>query len=107
MRVTDNPCMRLTPDQVHAIKQTAHHLLSPDARFIPFGSRTDDTRRGGDIDLLFETQRQLDNRALTAGAIYTALIRQLGDRKIDILLKDACTANAPVIQNAIETGVEL
>ncbi len=99
--------MRLTPDQVQAIKLAAHTVLDKDARVTLFGSRTDDQRRGGDIDLMFETPLRLGNRVATQGQLYVALIRQLGDRKIDLLLKDADTPEAPVMRIARETGIML
>jgi hypothetical protein len=40
-------------------------------------------------------------------ALYVGLIRQLGDRKIDVLLKDAATPDAPVLRVALETGIAL
>jgi predicted nucleotidyltransferase len=99
--------MRLTQDQVQAIKLTAQSVLGADASVTLFGSRTDDQRRGGDIDLLFETPNQLENKVAVQGQIYVALIHQLGDRKIDVLLKDANTAEAPVMRIARETGLRL
>ena len=99
--------MRLNSDQVQAIKQTAQRVLGDDARVTLFGSRTNDALRGGDIDLLFETPRQLDDRVAATGQLYVTLIRHLGDRKIDVLLKDAATAEAPVMRMARETGVVL
>lgn len=99
--------MRLTPDQIDAIKQTAHAVLGADARVTLFGSRVDDAKKGGDIDLLFETDQQVANRATTIGQIYVALIRKLGDRKIDILLKDMATPAAPVLEIARQTGIQL
>lgn len=99
--------MRLTPDQVQAIKFAAQTVLGDDARVTLFGSRTDDQRRGGDIDLLFETPRHLDNKVATQGQLYVALVRQLGDRKVDVLLKDANTLEAPVMKVARETGIRL
>lgn len=99
--------MRLTPEQIQAIKQTAHAVLGEDARVTLFGSRVDDHRRGGDIDLLFETSQRVAHRAQTLNALYVALIRRLGDRKLDILLKDAATPDAPVLRLARETGVRL
>ncbi len=74
---------------------------------ILFGSRVDDAKKGGDIDLLFETDHPVSNRAAMIGAIYAALIRRLGDRKIDILLKDSATPSAPVLDIAKQTGIQL
>lgn len=99
--------MRLTQQQIASIKQTAHAVLGEDARVILFGSRVDDAKKGGDIDLLFETDQRVKNRAAAVGAIYVALIRQLGDRKIDILLKDSATPPAPVLDIARQTGIQL
>lgn len=99
--------MRLTPDQIASIKQTAHAVLGEDASVTLFGSRADDGRRGGDIDLLFETSQHVTHRTQTLNALYVALIRRLGDRKLDILLKDAATPDAPVLRAARETGVLL
>jgi predicted nucleotidyltransferase len=99
--------MRLTAEQIRSIKQVAHGVLGDDARVVLFGSRTDDNRRGGDIDLLFQTPRQLPSRVAALDALYVGLIRQLGDRKIDVLLKDAATPDAPVLRVALETGIAL
>lgn len=99
--------MRLTPEQIDAIKQSAYAVLGADARVTLFGSRVDDSKKGGDIDLLFETDQLLENRATTLGALYVALIRKLGDRKIDILLKDIATPTAPVLAIARQTGILL
>jgi predicted nucleotidyltransferase len=99
--------MRLTHDQIQAIKQTAHDILGDDSRVILFGSRTDDTKKGGDIDLLFEINHTLDSRAATTGELYVSLIRKLGDRRIDILLKDASTPEAPVLEIARQNGIQL
>lgn len=105
--IPDNAPMRLGSEQIQAIERTAQDGLGDDARVILFGSRTDDKRRGGDIDLLFKTPHRLDNRIAAAGRLYAGLIRQPADRKIDVLLKDAATAEAPVMRIARETGVIL
>ncbi len=99
--------MRLNQEQIQSIKQTAQTVLGEDARVILFGSRVDDAKKGGDIDLLFETDQLVSNRATILGAIYVALIRQLGDRKIDVLLKDRASPPAPVFELARRTGVQL
>ncbi len=38
-------------------------------------TRVDDAKKGGDIDLLFETDHWVSNRATAMGSIYVALIR--------------------------------
>ena len=99
--------MRLTSEQTNIIKDTAYSVLGEGSRVILFGSRVDVEKKGGDIDLLFETEHILDNRVNAIGALYAALIRKLGDRKIDILLKDPKTPNAAVLEIARQTGIEL
>jgi predicted nucleotidyltransferase len=99
--------MRLTSEQIEAIKQTAISVLGAESRVILFGSRADDAQKGGDIDLLFETDHLVDNRATTIGALYVGLIRKLGDRKIDIILKDIATPTASVLETARQTGIQL
>jgi len=99
--------MRLTTDQVQAIRQAARGVLGDDVRVSVFGSMALDDRRGGDIDLLIETEARLVNRAKVLCQLYGALTLALGDRKIDVILKDANTPPAPVFEIAKRTGVML
>ena len=99
--------MRLTAEQIDLIKKAANRALGVSSRIWLFGSRADDTRRGGDIDLLVETDTELANRAQAICKIYSAIIMVLGERKVDILLKDGRTPNAPVFEIAKRTGVLL
>ena len=43
--------MRLTQRQIQAIKQVAAEVFGCNAKTYLFGSRVDDSQRGGDIDL--------------------------------------------------------
>ena len=104
---SENAVMRLSPDQVQAIRHTAQKVLGEGAHVSVFGSMALDNRRGGDIDLLFETEAPLANRAKVLCQLYGALTLALGDRKIDVLLKDANTPFAPVFEIAKRTGVPL
>ena len=99
--------MRLTPDQTHAIRQTARQVLGEGARVRVFGSMAIDERRGGDIDLFFETDAALADRAMTICQLSGALTFALGDRKIDIILQDANTPPARIFDIAKRTGVLL
>ena len=99
--------MRLQPAQIDAIRRVAHQTIGPQVTIWLFGSRANSELRGGDIDLLLETDTIIANRAQAICAIGGALWRALGDRKIDILIKDPRTPDAPIFKIAKETGVML
>ena len=99
--------MRLTPDQINAIRHAATRVLGPDARVRVFGSRARTECKGGDIDLFFETDAALENRAKSICQLTGAITMALGDRKIDVILKDANTPPAPIFEIAQRTGVSL
>ncbi|MGM0477514.1 MAG: nucleotidyltransferase domain-containing protein [Pseudomonadota bacterium] len=99
--------MRLTDEQQTTIRRTAEELFGPAARVSLFGSRVDDTKRGGDIDLLVETDEVLDNRATTAARFAARLQRQLGDRRIDVIIIDPRTRQQPIHEVARSTGKPL
>jgi predicted nucleotidyltransferase len=64
-----------------------------------FGSRLDDARGGGDIDLLIPTQLPAAEAARKRLDLLADLWIALGERKIDILLDDG-EVDAPVYQRA-------
>lgn len=99
--------MRLTETQRVAIKNSVANLIGAESRIWLFGSRTDDAKRGGDIDLLIETDRILPSRVAVLCRLEGNLVKKLGDRKIDILLKDARTPEAPIYRAAREHGLLL
>lgn len=99
--------MRLTPDQAQITKSTVSRVLGAENRIWLFGSRVDDELRGGDIDLLVETDAQFPNRAKVLCKLHGALILALGNRKLDVLLKDGRTSEAPIFNIAKRTGVLL
>lgn len=93
--------MRLKDGEIHAIK-TIVHALDSGARIFLFGSRVDDTKRGGDIDLLILSSalEERDTRAIRIG-----LCRALGEQKIDLVI--ARDARKPFVQIALAEGKEL
>ena len=99
--------MRLTTHQVQAIRHVAQRVLGHNARVRVFGSRARDDGKGGDIDLFFETDLALENRAKSICQLTGAITMALGDRKIDVILKDASTPPAPIFEIALRTGVLL
>ena len=99
--------MRLISDQVQAIRRTARQVLGEAARVKVFGSMAMDDRKGGDNELFFDTDLALANRAKAICQLHGALTFALGDRKIDVILKDANTPPASIFEIAQRTGVLL
>jgi predicted nucleotidyltransferase len=98
--------MRLANEEQSVISNTIYQS-DADAQIFLFGSRVDDSKRGGDVDLLIETEAVVPSRVGALCQLEGALVVRLGNRKIDILLKDASTADAPIYHAARQTGVLL
>ena len=99
--------MRLTDEQVQIIRQVARQQLGDTVEVTLFGSRVFDDKKGGDIDLFFETEQVLANKANAICQLYAALIMKLGDRKIDVVIKDADSSDQPIYEIAKRTGIKL
>ena len=67
--------MRLTPKQARVILECLRQQFGADAQVKLFGSRLNDSSRGGDVDLLVETAAAptLHQRALATMALEQAL----------------------------------
>jgi len=81
--------MRLTEKQQQVIL-SAFHRRDAQAKIYLFGSRVDDQKRGGDIDLLVESSML---RRQEMRQIRREIIDQIGEQKIDIVLPDATNEN--------------
>ncbi|WP_069472329.1 nucleotidyltransferase domain-containing protein [Candidatus Marithrix sp. Canyon 246] len=93
--------MRITSKQLQAIKQTIHNF-DPQALIYLFGSRVDDNKKGGDIDLLVFSQH-LDFRMQRK--IKIKLYELIGEQKIDLII--AKDNSKPFIQLALQQAVLL
>ncbi|KFI21806.1 nucleotidyltransferase domain-containing protein [Nitrosococcus oceani] len=82
--------MRLTIPERRALIEAARECFGPEACVFLFGSRTDDLRRGGDIDLLIELPESLSaEEAARIRARFVAQVwRRLGERKLDVVLAE-------------------
>ena len=82
--------MRLTEDEINNIKKSVLSLDEHAGVYL-FGSRVDDSQRGGDIDLLI-TSRRLKKRDLRT--IRREFFDRFGEQKMDLLLDAGDTNNA-------------
>jgi predicted nucleotidyltransferase len=95
--------MRLTSKEKAAIALAGRECFPPRSAIRLFGSRLDDSRRGGDIDLLVETPAPLAPETLVEqrNRFIARLYRLLGEQRIDVLI---APANAPDDRPIIETA---
>lgn len=99
--------MRLSSFQVSKIKESVEAVLGAEAEVILFGSRVDDSAKGGDIDLFVETARQIENRGSAAARIAAKIQMAIGDQKIDVILVDALTPYQTIHKQAKAQGIAL
>lgn len=98
--------MRLTTRERTIIVQTIAATFGQEAKLWLFGSRVDDNKRGGDIDLYVETtesSQMLQKRM----AVMATLQMQLGDQKIDLLVRSLTEEEKSIHRIAKQTGVRL
>lgn len=78
--------MRLSIKEKDCILKTAELVFGAQSSVYLFGSRTDDNKRGGDIDLYIATQSELDDKLNKKIMFLVKLKNQLGDQKIDLVI---------------------
>lgn len=102
--------MRLTDAQRRAIIEETARRLGPDARVGLFGSRVDDSARGGDVDLFIETPAPMPPAELVARRtrFISKLYRSLDEQRIDAVITTRGEPDArPVVAAARNTGILL
>ena len=101
--------MRLTAQQQATVRATVLETFGSGAQVRLFGSRADDNRRGGDIDLLVTTpERDVQVLMRAEIALLTKLQNQLGEQKIDLLLDyPSRKVRPPILGIAMQTGILL
>ena len=90
---------RVTPN--HSLNRT--HC----GRLRLFGSRTNDSAKGGDIDLLVESDQVVEQPALVAARIGALLQLELGDQRIDVVIAAPNLPDQAIHQTARATGIML
>jgi len=81
--------VRLTDEQVSLFKNQLSKL-SQRAKIYLFGSRVDDSKKGGDIDLLIVAD---DITKRDIRKVRVAFFKKFGEQKLDILLDDGSFSN--------------
>jgi predicted nucleotidyltransferase len=100
--------MRVTSKYVKAIKDAATVVFGESAEIRLFGSRTDDHKKGGDIDLLIQLKREISRKEQYQLKIMflVQLKKIIGDQKIDVIIDNGQQPSA-IIQEAYKEGILL
>jgi len=77
--------MRLSTNQILAILK-AKESFFPNSQIYLFGSRTDNSRTGGDIDLYILSENRVSNSVKKRIDFLILLKSLIGDQKIDVIL---------------------
>ncbi|MDP2903720.1 MAG: nucleotidyltransferase domain-containing protein [Methylovulum sp.] len=99
--------MRLSPDQTATIRANAQHYFGEEVGVWLFGSRTDDRKRGGDIDLYIEAVGDALQVLEHELKFYAALQCQLGVQRIDIVVRRHDQPMQIIHTEARRTGIRL
>ena len=98
--------MRLSDGEIAMIREAAREVFGPAAVVRLFGSRVDDRKRGGDIDLHVELRERPADDADGEFLFWDTLQARLGEQRIDIVVQ-ALGVERPIDAVAKSTGVVL
>ena len=98
--------MRLSNFYKETIKLAGREIFGYDTKIYLFGSRTDNAKRGGDIDLYLDVADKNDPSWFEKKIQFLVkLNKTLGEQKIDVVIsKDK---NRTIEQVALTEGIEL
>ncbi len=97
--------MRLSMEVKTQIVNYAKRHFGENIRIYLFGSRVDDNKKGGDIDLFIEDVKTIDMSMQIA--FLKDIYKYVTQRKIDLLIKTPLTADKPVFHTAKQEGILL
>jgi predicted nucleotidyltransferase len=105
--------MRLSTDQIQAIRDAATAAFGQGTSVWLFGSRVDDSKKGGDIDLLVSPvpKTGLADELPKQGfmqkiKMLTILEQRIGERKVDVIVEHP-QDDRPIVAIAYRTGIKL
>ena len=83
----------------------AKEYFGKDIKIYLFGSRVDDSKKGGDIDLFIESTEKID---MTSEIRFLrAMYKNITSREIDLLIKTPYRQDKPIYHTAVNEGIRL
>ena len=101
--------MRLSSKEINIIKEQFNRFFPENSKLWLFGSRADDTKKGGDIDLYIETTiENAPNLAEQKINFIVQLKLNLGDQKIDVVINNLFdNKSLSIYDEARNTGIQI
>ena len=101
--------MRLSKSEIEIIKSVSAEVWGINTTIYLFGSRVDDSKKGGDIDLYVNLDQEPTSQTimLQKAEFLAKLDFLLGEQKIDLLVRTNYNKQLPIIKTALKTGVAL
>ncbi len=96
--------MRISQSQAEQIIKIIRAQCADATQIRLFGSRVDDARRGGDLDLYFETQHPLP---LLARAELMRILEEATQLPVDLIIHTRDQPRKPIAAIAQATGIAL
>lgn len=96
--------MRLTPFEIKSIKQSFYEFFE-EGKIYLFGSRVDDSLKGGDIDLYLTPKKKFEDIYKRKIDFIIKLEESIGEQKIDVII--AKDKNRLIEKEALKMGIEL
>ncbi len=98
--------MRLSPEEVAAIRQAAREVFGAEAVVRLFGSRVRDDLKGGDIDLHVEAPGEVTSFA-NERRFLVRLEDLIGEERVDLVVRDLGKPERPIDRIAKAEGMVL
>jgi len=99
--------MRLSEFEIESILSVARRHFGTNVQVFLFGSRSNDQKRGGDIDLFISNP---NNELLKIRAkidFITELIQLIGEQKIDVILDNKNSGDSKLFRTIYQTRIQL
>lgn len=97
--------MRLEAEEVNKIVDYTKKFFGGDVKLYLFGSRVDDNKKGGDIDLFLESNTNIDIR--TQINFLAAIYKDITQRKVDLLIKTPSSEDLSIYKRVKKEGILL
>ncbi len=98
--------MRLAKSTIDSIIELAKKYFHDDVDIYLFGSRVDDSKHGGDIDLYIASS-SVTEPVRSKLAFKVALYGVIGEQKVDVVFHDKSLMLKPIHEIALSEGIKL